>query len=179
MTTALDRPARRTSGRKTVDRPASGRSASNPQQPQNVTVTGVLDVDATGKGYLRGAGLVAGSSDPVVSAALVRRHGLRKGDLVEGVLGDRRALTDIARVDGRTPTSIADRPHFRDLTPVHPTAGSAWNTGRPGSPAGSSICWRRWARGSADCWSRRPRPARPSSSSSSPRPSRGTTPSAG
>ncbi len=60
------------------------------------------------------------SSDPVVSAALVRRHGLRKGDLVEGVLGDRRALTDVARVDGRTPGSLAGRPDFGDLTPSTP-----------------------------------------------------------
>ncbi len=39
MTTALDRPTRQSSGR----------------QQQSVTVTGVLDIDATGKGYLRGA----------------------------------------------------------------------------------------------------------------------------
>ncbi|MEU0576867.1 transcription termination factor Rho [Streptomyces griseoincarnatus] len=121
MTTVLDRPgSRRTADRKSADRTAPGRQTSNRQHPRSVTVTGVLDVDATGKGYLRGAGLVAGSSDPVVSSALVRRHGLRKGDLVEGVLGDRRALTDVARVDGRTPGSLAGRPHFRDLTPVHP-----------------------------------------------------------
>ncbi|MFI8201571.1 transcription termination factor Rho [Streptomyces sp. NPDC085937] len=115
MTTALDRPAPQASA---PQAPAPRTSAR--QQSQPVTVTGVLDVDATGKGHLRGAGLTAASTDPVVSAALVRRHGLRKGDLVEGVLGDRRSLSEVARVDGRTPRSLAGRPHFRDLTPLHP-----------------------------------------------------------
>ncbi|BFO17510.1 transcription termination factor Rho [Streptomyces sp. KM77-8] len=59
-------------------------------------------------------------ADPAVSPALLRRHGLRKGDLVEGVRGDRRALTDITRVEGRTPDASRARRDFSDLTPLHP-----------------------------------------------------------
>ncbi|WP_328869293.1 transcription termination factor Rho [Streptomyces sp. NBC_00287] len=99
MTTTLEPPAQK----------------STPQ-----TVTGVLDIDASGKGYLRAAdSLLPTSSDLQVSPALIRRHGLRKGDLVEGLRGDRRTLTEIARVGGRAPDK--NRRHFGDLTPLHPS----------------------------------------------------------
>ncbi|GGM08320.1 transcription termination factor Rho [Streptomyces fumigatiscleroticus] len=90
------------------------------QQPAARTVTGVLDIDAGGKGHLRAAACLPSPSDPQVPAALIRRHGLRKGDLVDGVLGDRRALTGIVRVGGRAPEELRGRRHFRDLTPLHP-----------------------------------------------------------
>ncbi|MFF6814287.1 transcription termination factor Rho [Streptomyces sp. NPDC012403] len=88
------------------------------QQPQ--LVTGVLDIDAAGKGQLRAENCLPSPSDPPVSPALLRRHGLRRGDLVEGVRGDRRALTEVTRVDGRTPDAPHARRHFLDLTPLHP-----------------------------------------------------------
>ncbi|MFI8535724.1 transcription termination factor Rho [Streptomyces aquilus] len=81
-------------------------------------VTGVLDIDAGGKGHLRSAGLLAQPTDLQVSPALIRRHGLRKGDLVDGVRGTQRALTEVARVNGRT--SDKNRRRFGDLTPLHP-----------------------------------------------------------
>ncbi|MCS0603831.1 transcription termination factor Rho [Streptomyces sp. LP11] len=101
----------------TLEHPAVGRKA--PATPARL-VTGVLDVDAHGKGHLRAAGLLPSPGDPAVPPALIRRHGLRKGDLVEGVLGDRGTLTEVARVDGRAPADLGGRRHFRDLTPVHP-----------------------------------------------------------
>ncbi|MGW5637192.1 transcription termination factor Rho [Streptomyces sp. NPDC003832] len=82
------------------------------------TVTGVLDIDASGKGHLRAADLVPTPSDLQVPATLIRRHGLRKGDLVEGVRDGRRALAEVARVGGRAPDR--DRRRFADLTPLHP-----------------------------------------------------------
>ncbi|OIJ62653.1 transcription termination factor Rho [Streptomyces mangrovisoli] len=90
------------------------------QQPSAQLVTGVLDIDANGKGYLRPENCLATPTDPQVPAALVRRHGLRKGDLVEGARGDRRTLTDVARVNGRTPDELRGRRRFHDLTPLHP-----------------------------------------------------------
>ncbi|MFE6337857.1 transcription termination factor Rho [Streptomyces sp. NPDC057806] len=83
------------------------------------TVTGVLDIDSGGKGHLRAAGLLAAAGDLQVSPALIRRHGLRRGDLVEGVRGDRRTLAEVARVNGRAPER--DRRNFGDLTPLHPS----------------------------------------------------------
>ncbi len=84
------------------------------------TVSGVLDIDAGGKGHLRGPSLRPEPADLSVSPALIRRHGLRKGDLVEGVRGDRRALSDVARVGGRAPDGQGGRRRFGDLTPLHP-----------------------------------------------------------
>ncbi|MGW2829687.1 transcription termination factor Rho [Streptomyces sp. NPDC001286] len=90
------------------------------QEPQTQVAGGVLDIDAGGKGHLRTDSLHATPSDLPVPAALIRRHGLRKGDLVEGVRDGRRALTEVVLVNGRTPDELRGRPHFRDLTPLHP-----------------------------------------------------------
>ncbi|MER6529660.1 transcription termination factor Rho [Streptomyces sp. NPDC001508] len=92
-----------------------------PSQPTaDRSVTGVLDIDAQGKGRLRAGDCLPTPSDPQVPAALIGRHGLRKGDLVEGVRGPQRALTAVGRVNARAPEELRGRPHFRDLTPLHP-----------------------------------------------------------
>ncbi|MGW0947945.1 transcription termination factor Rho [Streptomyces sp. NPDC002623] len=90
------------------------------QQPPARVAAGVLDIDASGKGQLRSADCLPTPGDLQVPAALIRRHGLRKGDLVEGVRGTQRALTEVARVNGRTPEALRGRRDFRDLTPVYP-----------------------------------------------------------
>ncbi|MFH9427176.1 transcription termination factor Rho [Streptomyces sp. NPDC017615] len=87
--------------------------------PATRTVTGVLDIDAHGKGHLRAAAsLLPSPADPQVSPALIRRYRLRKGDLVEGVSGPQRTLTDVTGVDGSGP--VQHRRSFGDLTPLHP-----------------------------------------------------------
>ncbi|OIJ93886.1 transcription termination factor Rho [Streptomyces sp. MUSC 14] len=91
-----------------------------PQAPAARLVTGVLDIDAQGKGHLRPVNLLATPADPQVPAALIRRHGLRKGDLVEGVRGEKRALTEVTRVENRAAADVRERRRFRDLTPLHP-----------------------------------------------------------
>ncbi|MGP4089669.1 transcription termination factor Rho [Streptomyces sp. KR55] len=91
-----------------------------PLQQQAQAVTGVVDTDAGGKAHLRAANCLPTSADPQVPAALIRRYGLRKGDLVEGVRGSQRTLTEVAHVNGRTPEEVRGRRHFRDLTPLHP-----------------------------------------------------------
>ncbi|MGW4222340.1 transcription termination factor Rho [Streptomyces bauhiniae] len=88
-----------------------------PTRTRTTTLTGVLDIDAHGKGHLRdAASLLPSPADPHVSPALIRRHGLRKGDFVEGVAGPQRAFTEVTGVDAPT----GQRRHFRDLTPLHP-----------------------------------------------------------
>ncbi|MFF2510627.1 transcription termination factor Rho [Streptomyces sp. NPDC058086] len=83
--------------------------------------TGVLDIAHNGQGYLRAAeSCLPTPTDVQVSAALIRRHGLRKGDTVEGVRGGPRALAEVERINGRTPEELRRRPHFGDLTPLHP-----------------------------------------------------------
>ncbi|MFD7876954.1 transcription termination factor Rho [Streptomyces sp. NPDC059766] len=90
------------------------------QTPAAPAVTGVLDIDAGGKGHLRAADCLPTPEDLQVSPALIRRHGLRKGDLVEGVRGAGRTLAEVERVDGRTPGEPRRRRNFADLTPLHP-----------------------------------------------------------
>ncbi|WP_443049552.1 transcription termination factor Rho [Streptomyces sp. HD] len=88
------------------------------QQPPVRAVSGVLDIDANGKGHLRAENLLPSPADLQVSPALIRRYGLRKGDLVDGVRGTQRALTEVARVNGRAPDK--NRRRFGELTPLHP-----------------------------------------------------------
>jgi transcription termination factor Rho len=80
----------------------------------------VLDIDASGKGVLRGADCLPSTADPRVPAALIRRHGLRKGDPLDGTMGTGRELCGIVRVGGRAPEEIRGRRRFHDLTPLHP-----------------------------------------------------------
>ncbi|MHB9864272.1 transcription termination factor Rho [Streptomyces sp. YIM S03343] len=89
------------------------------QRPPARPVTGVLDIDTSGKGHLRDLNCPPTPTDPTVSAALVRRHGLRKGDLVEG-LRDGRVLTEVRHVGGQAPDVLRGRRAFADLTPLHP-----------------------------------------------------------
>ncbi|MGW4822457.1 transcription termination factor Rho [Streptomyces sp. NPDC004227] len=100
----------------TLERPAA------PRQPSAAprSATGVLDIDATGKGHLRGEGFLPTPTDPRVSPALIRRHGLRKGDAVAGVLGQQHTVTEITSVGGSSPDEARARRRFHDLTPLHP-----------------------------------------------------------
>ncbi|MBC9713739.1 transcription termination factor Rho [Streptomyces sp. TRM66268-LWL] len=84
------------------------------------TACGVLDLTTQGNGVLRTPGLLPAPGDIHVPAALIRRYGLRKGDAVEGTTARAakgRALSQISLVNGQMP---AARPHFKDLTPLHP-----------------------------------------------------------
>ncbi|MFI6858492.1 transcription termination factor Rho [Streptomyces sp. NPDC050421] len=103
MTTTLEHPVSSTT------RPAATTAAA-----------GILDITQQGHGSLRSAGGHPGPADVQVPAALIRRHGLRKGDVIEGVCERPRALSAVARVNGLPPQSLRGRPHFRDLTPLHP-----------------------------------------------------------
>ncbi|MER6605488.1 transcription termination factor Rho [Streptomyces sp. NPDC000927] len=81
---------------------------------------GILDITHQGRGTLRTRADRPSPGDVQVSAALIHRHALRRGDLVEGVCDQPRVLSDVVRVDGRSLEALRERPHFRDLTPIHP-----------------------------------------------------------
>jgi transcription termination factor Rho len=94
------------------------RTSTDRQPPARVT--GVLEIAQGGQGHLRFDSGLPTPADPQVPAALIRRYGLRKGDTVEGVRDAGRALTEVERINGRTPQELRRRPHFHDLTPLHP-----------------------------------------------------------
>ena len=88
--------------------------------------TGILDVVDEGYGFLRRHGLMPGPEDVYVSSSQVRRFGLRVGDRVNGTLRAPRegekywGLLRVDTVNGVDPDTARRRPHFGDLTPIHP-----------------------------------------------------------
>ncbi|MFF0637169.1 transcription termination factor Rho, short form [Nocardia sp. NPDC004151] len=87
--------------------------------------TGILDMHGQ-TGVLRRDGYLPGPNDIHVPARLIRTHGLRRGDLVAGLAqpnpkgGKQAPLVRVDTVNGRPAAEAAARPHFRELTPIHP-----------------------------------------------------------
>ncbi|MDQ0792092.1 transcription termination factor Rho [Streptomyces sp. B1I3] len=97
----------------TLERPVA-------QQNRPVRTAGVLDTANGGHGVLRVGGGHPSPGDVQVPPALIRQHGLRRGDVVEGTCDLPRALSRVDSVNGRAAGALRGRPHFRDLTPLHP-----------------------------------------------------------
>jgi len=92
-----------------------------------VPVEGILDTLPEGYGFLRTTSYLAGQSDVYVSASMIRRNRLRRGDKVLGKQGRPprenekfAALKEITSVNGATLEEIANRARFSSLTPVYP-----------------------------------------------------------
>ncbi|WP_458688935.1 transcription termination factor Rho [Nocardia tengchongensis] len=87
--------------------------------------TGLLDINGQ-NGVLRLTSYLPGPHDIHVPARLIRTHGLRRGDSLAGLAqpnpkGGRQApLIRVDTVNGRPAAELGARPHFRDLTPIHP-----------------------------------------------------------
>ncbi|MGA5267296.1 transcription termination factor Rho [Streptomyces lydicamycinicus] len=99
----------------------SAQPAAAPTKPV-VTAAGILDL-VNGRqesGFLRAEGCRASSHDVRVPAALIRAAGLRPGDFVVGVCDRPRLLARVETINGHRPGDVRGRPHFRDLTPLHP-----------------------------------------------------------
>ena len=93
-----------------------------------VDVRGILDV-LDNYAFVRTTGYLPGSNDAYVSLSMVKRFGLRKGDIVTGAIrqpreGERREkfnpLVRIDTVNGDAPEKAKDRPEFAKLTPLYP-----------------------------------------------------------
>ncbi len=92
-------------------------------------VSGIVDVLDT-YAFVRTSGYLPGPSDAYVSMAMVRKHGLRKGDALTGAIrqpreGERKEkFSPLVRVDtinGRDPEQMQTRPEFSKLTPLYPS----------------------------------------------------------
>jgi transcription termination factor Rho len=90
------------------------------------TQTGILDILPEGYGFLRTSGYLPGPDDIYVSVGQVRKHQLRKGDVVAGKARRPRdnekyvALLQVDAVNGVEPEKAAQRPVFDKLTPLFP-----------------------------------------------------------
>jgi transcription termination factor Rho len=95
-----------------------------------IPIAGILDVlDSQGYAFVRTTGYLPGPNDVYVSLSQVRKHGLRKGDVIEGAVrqpreGERRekfnALVRLDKVNGLDPEKSASRPEFSKLVPLYP-----------------------------------------------------------
>lgn len=91
-----------------------------------IEVQGILDIMSDGYGFLRTSGYLPGEKDVYVGANLVRRTGLRPGDMVCGQTRPARendkfaALQKIVSVNGIPVEELGRRPKFAELTPVYP-----------------------------------------------------------
>ena len=95
-----------------------------------IPIAGILDVlESQGYAFVRTTGYLPGPNDVYVSLSQVRKHGLRKGDVIEGAVrqpreGERRekfnALVRLDKVNGLDPEQSASRPEFAKLVPLYP-----------------------------------------------------------
>jgi transcription termination factor Rho len=93
-----------------------------------VPARGILDV-LDNYAFVRTNGYLPGPEDAYVSLSMVKKLGLRKGDLVTGVIrtpreGERKEkfnpMVRIDTVNGTEPDGIRQRPDFAKLTPLYP-----------------------------------------------------------
>ncbi|WP_169337894.1 transcription termination factor Rho [Propionicicella superfundia] len=93
-----------------------------------LNVSGILDV-LDNYAFVRTSGYLPGSDDAYVSLSMVKKFGLRKGDVVTGAIrqpreGERREkfnpLVRLDTVNGDAPEKARNRPDFNKLTPLYP-----------------------------------------------------------
>ena len=91
-----------------------------------IEVEGILDIMPDGYGFARTSGYLPGENDAYVGLSMIRRNGLRKGDLVKGQLRPKRenekfaAMQTLISVNGIPVEELGNRVRFSDLTPVFP-----------------------------------------------------------
>jgi transcription termination factor Rho len=91
-----------------------------------VEVEGILDVLPEGYGFLRTSGYLPGDNDVYVPMSSIRRHELRRGDMIRGQVRPPKesekyaALQKLDSINGKDPEQNRGRKDFRDLTPIYP-----------------------------------------------------------
>ena len=144
-------------------------SAPRDEPEEEELRTGVLDILPNGSGFMREDPFSHSRDDVYVSPAQIRRCELRSGDSISGPVRKPRrserhpSIVRIDSVNGQPPEPPAERPEFRDLTPVFATQKIAAPTdaaapfghgsrvavaGPPG--AGATTLLRQIAKGIAD-----------------------------
>ena len=118
----------------TTDRGGNGRMERYENEPTVgeddvlVPARGILDV-MDSYAFVRTSGYLPSPEDAYVSLAMVKKFGLRKGDVVTGELrqskeGESKAkfnpLVKLETVNGGDPEAARNRPEFAKLTPLYP-----------------------------------------------------------
>ena len=90
------------------------------------SASGILDLLPDGYGFMRTSGYLPGPDDIYVSMSQVRKHQLRKGDVVTGKVRQPRdnekywALLEVEKVNDMDPEASKERSNFDKLTPLFP-----------------------------------------------------------
>ncbi len=99
---------------------------------------GILEVLPEGYGFVRCDNFLPGENDVYVAPFMIRKYGLRTGDILNGNLRIRNhnekfaAMLYLKEVNGVQPDMVIDRPKFEQLTPVFPDERMRLET--PGCP---------------------------------------------
>jgi transcription termination factor Rho len=118
----------RNRNRRRGERPGTEPEAVIAEDDVLIPIAGILDV-LENYAFVRTTGYLPGTNDVYVSLSQVRKHGLRKGDVIEGAVrqpkdGERRekfnALVRLDRVNGLDPEASLRRPEFSKLVPLYP-----------------------------------------------------------
>ena len=89
---------------------------------------GTLEIMSDGYGFLRSPeySYMASADDVYVSPSQIRRFGLRKGQVIRGLIRPPKetetyfALLRVEAINGRDPKDVHDLATFENLTPLHP-----------------------------------------------------------
>ncbi|MGO4955816.1 transcription termination factor Rho [Luteococcus sp. Sow4_B9] len=93
-----------------------------------LNIGGILDV-LDNYAFVRTSGYLPGNNDAYVSLGMVRKYGLRRGDVVTGAIrqqkeGERKdkynPLVRLDTINGVDPEQMKNRPDFNKLTPLYP-----------------------------------------------------------
>jgi transcription termination factor Rho len=118
----------RNRNRRRGDRPVGEPETVIAEDDVLIPIAGILDV-LENYAFVRTTGYLPGPNDVYVSLSQVRKHGLRKGDVIEGAVrqprdGERRekfnALVRLDKVNGLDPEQSTSRPDFSKLVPLYP-----------------------------------------------------------
>ena len=117
------------SGQRSNNIPARNAAGINTEMQQldsGEVKSGILEVMSDGYGFIRCDNYLPGEQDVYVSPALIRKFGLRTGDIIVGNTRIRNqnekfsALLYMKSVNGYNPSVLAHRVKFEDLTPIFP-----------------------------------------------------------
>jgi transcription termination factor Rho len=90
------------------------------------SASGILDLLPDGYGFMRTSGYLPGPDDIYVSMSQVRKHQLRKGDVVTGKVRQPKdnekywALLEVEKVNDIDVDDVTERKNFDKLTPLFP-----------------------------------------------------------
>ena len=96
------------------------------EETEQLLGAGVLDILHDGYGFLRPPGKKGTPDDIYVSQSLIRRHGLRQGDMIAGQLRQPKegekyyGLLKVEVVNGHDAETSRQRPKFEQLTSIYP-----------------------------------------------------------